>query len=129
MTFLQEQLLLPDPNLDIDEVGVPEKIALNLTWRETVTNENKDWLYSLVKNGPLKHPGAKQVIKRNGDRISLAHCDISNIVLENGDVVNRHIMDNDVVLFNRQPSLHKMSMMGHRVRVMPYSTFRLNVCV
>ena len=127
--FSARTVITPDPNLDIDEVGVPEKIALNLTWRETVTNENKDWLYSLVKNGPLKHPGAKQVIKRNGDRISLAHCDISNIVLENGDVVNRHIMDNDVVLFNRQPSLHKMSMMGHRVRVMPYSTFRLNVCV
>ena len=49
--FSARTVITPDPNLDIDEVGVPEKIALNLTWRETVTNENKDWLYSLVKNG------------------------------------------------------------------------------
>jgi len=127
--FSARTVITPDPNLEIDQVGVPTKIALNLTWKETVTPDNKDWLYSLVKNGPHEHPGAKQVIKKNGDRISLAHCDIQNITLENGDIVNRHIMDDDVVLFNRQPSLHKMSMMGHRVVVMPYSTFRLNVCV
>ena len=41
--------------------------------------------------------------------------------------VERHLMDDDVVIFNRQPSLHKMSMMGHRVKEMPYSTFRLNL--
>jgi DNA-directed RNA polymerase beta' subunit len=52
-------------------------------------------------------------------------------VLEEGDVVDRHLMDGDYVLFNRQPSLHKMSMLGHKIKVMPYSTFRLNplVCV
>ena len=47
--------------------------------------------------------------------------------LEEGDIVNRHLMNGDIVLFNRQPSLHKMSMMGHKVRVMDYNTFRLNV--
>ena len=47
--------------------------------------------------------------------------------LEFGDIVNRHILNNDYVLFNRQPSLHKMSMMGHRVKVMKGDTFRLNV--
>lgn len=35
--------------------------------------------------------------------------------------------DGDIVIFNRQPTLHKMSMMGHRVRILPWSTFRLNL--
>ena len=52
-----------------------------------------------------------------------------DIILENGNVVNRHLLNNDYVLFNRQPSLHKMSMMGHRVKVMKGNTFRLNVSV
>jgi DNA-directed RNA polymerase II subunit RPB1 len=59
--------------------------------------------------------------------ISLKHVNTGEIVLYNGDVVNRHLMDGDIVLFNRQPTLHKMSMMAHRVRVLPYKTFRLNV--
>lgn len=41
--------------------------------------------------------------------------------------MERHLNNGDLVLFNRQPSLHKMSMMGHRVRILPYSTFRLNL--
>lgn len=41
--------------------------------------------------------------------------------------MERHLINGDLVLFNRQPSLHKMSMMGHRVRILPYSTFRLNL--
>ena len=61
--------------------------------------------------------------------ISLKHIDVNNITLNEGDVVNRHIMDGDVVLFNRQPSLHKMSMMAHKIKVMKGSTFRLNVSV
>lgn len=43
--------------------------------------------------------------------------------------VERHLNDGDFVLFNRQPSLHKMSIMGHRIKIMPYSTFRLNLSV
>ena len=41
--------------------------------------------------------------------------------------VERHIVDDDLVIFNRQPTLHKMSMMGHRVKILPWSTFRLNL--
>lgn len=49
--------------------------------------------------------------------------------LNKGDDVARHLLAGDPVIFNRQPSLHKMSMMGHRIRVFPYSTFRLNLTV
>ena len=48
--------------------------------------------------------------------------------LELGDVVHRHLLDGDYVMFNRQPSLHKMSFMAHRVKILPYSTYRLNLC-
>jgi [acyl-carrier-protein] S-malonyltransferase len=61
--------------------------------------------------------------------ISLKHVNTKEIVLYNGDIVNRHLLDDDIVLFNRQPTLHKMSMMAHRVKVLPYKTFRLNVLV
>ena len=56
--------------------------------------------------------------------------DTNKIVLEFGDIVDRHLIDGDIVLFNRQPSLHKMSMMAHRVKVMfKGNTFRLNIDV
>ena len=61
--------------------------------------------------------------------ISLKHVNTKEIELNYGDTVNRHLMDGDIILFNRQPTLHRMSMMGHRVRVLPYNTFRLNVLV
>jgi len=128
--FSSRSVITPDPNIKIDELGVPIKIAKNLTFPEIVTKYNKNILYTYVRNGPSKHPGAKS-IKRKRDNLmtSLHHVDTMSIVLEEGDVVNRHLIDGDIVLFNRQPSLHKMSMMAHRVRVMPYSTFRLNVSV
>ena len=69
-------------------------------------------------------------IRDTGDRIDLRYNKrAGDIALQYGWKVERHLMDDDPVLFNRQPSLHKMSMMAHRVRVMPYSTFRLNLSV
>ena len=124
-----------DPNISIDEYGVPEKIAMNLTIPETVTKYNKIRLYKYVRNGPHIHPGARQIIKMNYDEngiahqenIFLQHIDRESIVLEEGDVVDRHLIDGDIGLFNRQPTLHRMNMMAHKVKVMPGKTFRLNV--
>jgi DNA-directed RNA polymerase beta' subunit len=82
-----------------------------------------------VQNGPDKYPGAKTVQRADGRMISLKHLDGKSLELFEGDTVNRHLMDGDIVLFNRQPSLHRMSMMGHRVVVLPYNTFRLNTFV
>jgi len=83
----------------------------------------------LLSNGYDKYPSIKLIIKKNGMKITLTKNNINDIELTNGDIVHRHLMDGDHVLFNRQPSLHKMSMMGHRVRVMKGNTFRLNVSV
>jgi len=127
--FSARSVITPDPNISIAELGVPMKIAMNLTVPERVTDFNRDKIYKLVQNGSSKYPGAKTLVRADGRMISLAHVNTKEIVLYNGDMVNRHLMDGDMVLFNRQPTLHRMSMMGHRVRVLPYNTFRLNVSV
>ena len=128
--FSARTVISGDPNLELDQVGVPKSIAKTLTYPEVVTPYNIDRLTQLVRNGPNEHPGAKYVIRDNGDRIDLRYSKrAGDVQLQYGWKVERHIMDEDPVLFNRQPSLHKMSMMAHRVKVMPYSTFRLNLSV
>ncbi|KAF3913880.1 hypothetical protein ABW21_db0204012 [Orbilia brochopaga] len=128
--FSARTVITGDPNLSLDEVGVPRSTARILTYPETVTPYNIKKLSALVKNGPNEHPGAKYVIRDTGERIDLRHHKrAGEIALQYGWKVERHIVDGDFVIFNRQPSLHKESMMGHRVRVLPYSTFRLNLSV
>ncbi|ORX89671.1 beta and beta-prime subunits of DNA dependent RNA-polymerase, partial [Basidiobolus meristosporus CBS 931.73] len=128
--FSARTVITGDPNLSIDEVGVPRSIARNLTFPEMVTPYNIERMQELVRNGPNEHPGAKYVIRDTGERIDLRyHKRAGDIPLQYGYRVERHLNNGDVVIFNRQPSLHKMSMMGHKVRVMPYSTFRLNLSV
>lgn len=128
--FSARTVITGDPNLSLDEVGVPRSIARTLTYPETVTPYNIGKLHQLVQNGPNEHPGAKYVIRSDGTRIDLRHHKRAGAIsLEYGWKVERHIVDGDFIIFNRQPSLHKESMMGHRVRVMPYSTFRLNLSV
>jgi DNA-directed RNA polymerase II subunit RPB1 len=127
--FSARSVITPDPNLSIQELGVPLEIATNLTFPERVTAFNRDKLYKLIQNGADTYPGAKTIVRGDGRMISLKHVNTKEIVLYNGDIVNRHLLDDDIVLFNRQPTLHKMSMMAHRVKVLPYKTFRLNVLV
>ena len=128
--FSARTVITGDPNLSLDEVGVPRSIARILTYPETVTPYNIAKLHRLVRNGPNQHPGAKYVIRDTGERIDLRHHKrAGEITLQYGWKVERHVVDGDYIIFNRQPSLHKESMMGHRVRVMPYSTFRLNLSV
>ena len=116
-----------DPNLSVDQVGVPQAIAQNLTIPERVFHLNKARLQALVNNGKT-YPGAKYVFTKNGETTDLRYSKTPPI-LNDGDVVERHLIDDDMVLFNRQPTLHKPSAMGHRVKVMPFSTFRLNLSV
>jgi DNA-directed RNA polymerase II subunit RPB1 len=128
--FSARTVITGDANISLDEVGVPRSIARTLTYPETVTPYNIGKLTQLVQNGPNEHPGAKYVIRGDGTRIDLRHHRRAGAIqLEYGWKVERHLVDGDYIIFNRQPSLHKESMMGHRVRVMPYSTFRLNLSV
>ena len=123
-------VITPDPYISIDELGVPIRVALNITFQETVNEYNIEEMRKLIMNGSNKWPGAKYVKKTNEiGPINLKYADLGKIAAELhfGDVVHRHLNDGDYVLFNRQPSLHKMSMMCHKVIIMPYQTFRLNV--
>jgi DNA-directed RNA polymerase II subunit RPB1 len=125
--FSARSVISGDPRLSIAEIGMPLKIAMNLTKPERVTPYNRARLYKYVQNGADKYPGAKTIVRSDGHMISLKHVNTKEIMLYHGDVVNRHIIDGDILLFNRQPTLHRMSMMGHKVKVLPFNTFRMNV--
>jgi len=126
--FSARSVITGDPNLSIRQLGVPMKIALNITKPITVNDRNRDFLTKLVQNGPEKYPGAKILELKNGENISLRYVDRLSIRLNNGDIVHRHMMDGDAILFNRQPSLHRMSMMCHIAKIMKKGdTFRMNV--
>ena len=130
--FSARTVISPDPNLSINEVGVPIDVAKILTVPEVVTEWNIEWLRRLVINGPEVWPGANYVIMPNGRRIDLRFIrDRKELAekLEPGWIVERHLVNGDIVLFNRQPSLHRMSMMGHIVKVLPGRTFRLHLAV
>ncbi|KAH8589445.1 hypothetical protein B0O99DRAFT_692508 [Bisporella sp. PMI_857] len=130
--FSGRTVISPDPNLGIDEVAVPVLVAKNLTYPERVTMYNIQKLRACVRNGPDVHPGAQQIVKASSDhKISLKFARRENEArnLKTGDIVERHLEDGDIVLFNRQPSLHKLSIMSHYVKVRPWRTFRLNECV
>lgn len=131
--FSGRTVISPDPNLRINEVGVPVEVAMIMTYPEKVTAHNLNFLRQLIRNGPSKHPGALFVEPRNtpGIKKSMRYVFRERMAteLKLGDTVERHLVDGDIVLFNRQPSLHKMSIMAHRVRVLPWRTFRFNECV
>lgn len=119
-----------DPNINTEQVGVPRSVALNLTFPERVTPHNIDLLKTWIRNGPITWPGARFVVTDEGNRLDLRYVsDLTKVELQYGWRVERHMMDGDYIIFNRQPSLHKMSMMGHRVKVMPFSTLRFNLAV
>eukprot|EP00550_Attheya_septentrionalis_P004519 CAMPEP_0198286032 /NCGR_PEP_ID=MMETSP1449-20131203/5209_1 /TAXON_ID=420275 /ORGANISM="Attheya septentrionalis, Strain CCMP2084" /LENGTH=1754 /DNA_ID=CAMNT_0043983651 /DNA_START=129 /DNA_END=5393 /DNA_ORIENTATION=- len=126
--FSARTVITADPNLGIHQVGVPRSVAMNLTVPDRVTPFNLAELSALVANGPTTHPGAKHIIRSDGTRVDLRYVkNKSELLLANGWIVERQLRDDDIVLFNRQPSLHKMSIMGHRVKVLDWSTFRLNL--
>lgn len=147
--FSARTVITPDPNLRIDQVGVPRSIASNLTFPELITPYNLDRMQILVQRGPDHYPGAKYILRPNGERIDLrfhpstsdlnlqvgyiGRCFLSNNEIFNSNfflpysIVERHLLNQDLVVFNRQPTLHKMSMMGHYVKVLPWSTFRMNL--
>ena len=128
--FSARSVITADPNLSIRELGVPMKIAKNITKPVVVNAMNRAFLTKLMRNGPDEFPGAKILEKKNGESITLRYIDRMSIELEEGDIVHRHMMDGDIVLFNRQPTLHRMSMMAHVARIMTQGdTFRLNVAV
>ncbi len=130
--FSGRTVISPDPNLSVEEVALPILVAMNMTYPERVHGRNIHKLRKCIMNGPAKWPGANIVEKKaDGRKISLKHGDrdFQAKTLQIGDVVERHLEDGDIILFNRQPSLHKLSIMSHYVKVRPWRTFRFNECV
>jgi DNA-directed RNA polymerase II subunit RPB1 len=125
--FASRAVITPDPNLSIKEVGIPKTEAMILTRGIRVNDLNREELQEYVNNGPDVYPGANFVIRPDESRVDLNYKKHGNhIHLQNGYIVERHIIDGDLALFNRQPTLHKPSMMVHYIRVLPGATFRLN---
>lgn len=131
VNFSARTVISPDPKIELNEVGVPEMIARKLTVPERITTWNMNYLKEFVKKGPGAYPGANYIVRPDGKKKKITD-ETREALLEEiqpGFVVERHLMDGDITIFNRQPSLHKMSMMCHRVRVLPGKTFRLNPAV
>ncbi len=138
VNFSARTVISPDPLLSINEVGVPAEIARGLTVPLEVTAHNQEIARELVKRGPMPPPtedgryrcGVNYLIREDGQRIKVMekNSEACAELLSPGCVVERQLVDGDIVLFNRQPSLHRMSMMAHTVRILPHKTFRFNLC-
>lgn len=128
--FSGRTVISPDPNLSIEQVGIPEMIAKVLTVPEKVNSLNKAFLSGLVENGVDKWPGANYVISKDskGKIFKRFLRYGKSKELKAGDVVERHMLNNDIVLFNRQPSLHRMSIMAHKAKIHKHRTLRFNEC-
>ncbi len=131
VNFAARTVISPDPMIRFNEVGIPQSVALELTVPERVTEWNKEWLLSLIKQGPKVYPGANYVIYPNGKKKKITEETKEQLLTElvPGFVVERHLIDGDISIFNRQPSLHRMSIMCHKVKVLPGKSFRLNPSV
>ena len=137
--FSVRGVLTPNAWLDNDELNIPESRATELTTPEVVTEMNFDLMRRLVINGPTNYPGANLVNISTeecptDDNVDLRYIDRYEFAekwLEIGMVVHRHLILGEIVVFNRQPSLHKFSIMGHRIRITSGSTFEMppDVCV
>ena len=129
--FCARTVISPDPMLELNEVGVPDVIAMKLTVPEKVVAWNMAYLKKFVEKGPKVYPGANYIIRPDGKKKKITDetKEASLEEIQPGYTVERHLMDGDIAVFNRQPSLHRMSMMCHRIKVLPGKTLRLNPAV
>jgi DNA-directed RNA polymerase I subunit RPA1 len=134
VNYAARSVISPDPNIETNEIGVPPVFAKKLTYPEPVTSHNFRDMQQAVINGVDKWPGAFAIENENGQIVSLRNKSVdervslanqllaptsSSAAKTKNKKVHRHLTNGDVVLMNRQPSLHKPSIMGHRVRVLP----------
>ncbi|XP_014216995.1 DNA-directed RNA polymerase I subunit RPA1 [Copidosoma floridanum] len=134
VNFACRTVITPDMNINLDEIGIPEEFAMKLTYPVYVTPHNAAWLRQLVLNGPEKYPGAVKIQGMDG---RTSHLSKDNFIqrqamakrlltqdekatkfLDGTKVVYRHLMNGDVLLLNRQPTLHKPSIMAHKARIL-----------
>ncbi len=137
VNFSARTVISPDPLLSINDVGIPVEVARALTVPLEVTAFNLEVAKQYVTRGPTPAspagtyvPGVNYLVREDGQRIKVMekNAEMCATMVSPGCVVERQLIDGDIVLFNRQPSLHRMSMMAHFVRILPHKTFRFNLC-
>jgi DNA-directed RNA polymerase subunit A' len=131
VNYSARTLISPDPMIGLNEVGVPLQVAMELTIPERVTEWNLERLKEFINRGPEIYPGANYVLRPDGKKKKITEETKEQLLeeLQPGFIVERHLMDSDIAIFNRQPSLHRMSIMAHRVKILPGRSFRLNPSV
>jgi DNA-directed RNA polymerase subunit A' len=129
VNYSARTVISPDPTLKLNEVGVPFEVARILTVAEKVTSINIDRMKKLVAKE--EYPAANYIIRTDGKRKKIVGELREELIdeLEVGYTVERHLVDGDVVLFNRHPSLHRANLMAHFVKVIPGRTFRIHPAV
>lgn len=129
VNFSSRTVISPDPYLTLNEVGVPYEIASLLTVPERVTSENIDLLKKMISK--KEYPSVLSIVRPDGKRKYITDELLEQLIeeLTLGYLVERQLQDTDIVLFNRHPSLHRMSIMGHFVKVLPGRTFRMHPAV
>ena len=123
--FTARAVASPNTYMEPHEVGVPFRICQHLTMKERVCVYNYQKMQLLVHKGPDGYPGANYV-EHNGEKFLLP---FYKDKLQLGDIVHRHLRRGDMVIMNRQPSLHRFSMMGYSVVPMVCNTFQLHLSV
>ncbi|XP_039975895.1 DNA-directed RNA polymerase I subunit RPA1 [Xiphias gladius] len=131
--YAARSVICPDMYIGTNEIGIPTVFATKLTYPQPVTPWNVKELRQAVLNGPNVHPGASMVINEDGRRTILS---ATSLVQREAvakqlltpcpgphkmpmKIVNRHIKNGDVLLLNRQPTLHRPSIQAHSARILP----------
>ena len=129
--FSSRTVISPDPMIHLNEVGVPKIVAMKLTIPEMVNEWNMEYLKEFIMRGPKVYPGANYIVRPDGKKKKITEETKEQLLeeIEIGYKIERHLIDGDIGIFNRQPSLHRMSMMCHKVKVLPGKTLRLNPAV
>ena len=131
VNYAARTVISPDPKIKLNEVGIPLVVAMDLTIPQTANKWNIDRLKEFIKVGSKVYPGANYVIRPNGTKKQITDETKQQLIeeLDEGYIVERHLMNGDISIFNRQPSLHRMSIMCHKIKVLPGNSFRLNPSV
>ena len=130
VNYSARSVIVPDTDIKTDEVGIAKIFAEKMTFPERVNAHNFNYLRSLVIRG-CEYPGAN-ILEFDDMKINLKYVSIpkrriyANQLLKGTKIVHRHIIDGDIVLVNRQPTLQKASMMSHRVKVLDGNVIRLH---
>ncbi|XP_032383650.1 DNA-directed RNA polymerase I subunit RPA1 [Etheostoma spectabile] len=131
--FAARSVICPDMYIGTNEIGIPMVFATKLTYPQPVTPWNVKELRQAVINGPNVHPGASMVINEDGRRTILSPTSLAQREAVAKQlltpcpgphkmpmkIVNRHIKNGDVLLLNRQPTLHRPSIQAHCARILP----------